>query len=104
MSKNAIIHFSYVDFDHFIEKLNRYTTIEAQQAYARRERPSMVAAFSRALFEFANVLFRKKGYLDGWRGFYLSGLMAAYRWATYAKLTQLYNVGRKGKNLRALQS
>lgn len=89
----AIVHFNYIDLEQFLSKLNRYTTIEAQQARERGEGASQVKALLLAVLEFFNRYIRKRGYKDGWRGFFLSGLMATYRWATYAKLTELCEVG-----------
>ncbi len=94
--KMAFHHFNYADCAHFLEKLNRYTSIEAQQAFERGEHASMTRAALRAVFEFVDRYLRKQGYRDGWRGFYLSGFMAMYRWATYAKLQELHSTG--GKN------
>lgn len=94
--KMAFHHFNYVDCAQFLEKLNRYTTIEAQQAFERGEHASKTKAALHTAFEFADRYVRKQGYRDGWRGFYLSGFMAMYRWATYAKLQELHATG--GKN------
>jgi glycosyltransferase involved in cell wall biosynthesis len=91
--KLALHHFNYLDCAHFLEKLNRYTTIEAQQAFERGEPVSRGKALRQAAAEFKNRYFRHGGYRDGWRGLYLSGLMAAYRWATCAKLQELYSTG-----------
>ena len=95
--KIALHHFNYVDCAHFIEKLNRYTTIEAQQAFERGEHASMAIAARRAAIEFINRYVRARGYRDGWRGFYLSGFMAMYRWAICAKLQELHSTGGKNK-------
>jgi hypothetical protein len=76
--------------------LNRYTTIEAQQAFERGEHASKIKATLHAALEFANRFIRKQGFRDGWRGFYLSGFMALYRWTTYAKLQEIHSTG--GKN------
>jgi glycosyltransferase involved in cell wall biosynthesis len=89
----AVVHFNYVDAWQFLEKLNRYTTIEAQQASERGERASAWRALYWATREFLNRYLLKQGYRDGWRGFYLSGLMAMYRWVAYAKLQELKSTG-----------
>jgi glycosyltransferase involved in cell wall biosynthesis len=91
----AFHHFNYVDCAHFLDKLNRYTTIEAQQAFERGERSTRVKAILHALLEFANRFIRKQGFRDGWRGFYLSLFMVFYRLAIYAKLKELQVLGRR---------
>lgn len=95
----AVVHFNYVDITHFIEKLNRYTTVEALEAFDKKRTISPSRALLITLLEFANRYFRRGGFRDGWRGFYLAGLMAAYRWIMYAKLTQLRNVGDRNQIL-----
>lgn len=89
----AVAHFNYLDTAQFIEKLNRYTSIEAQQAYEKGVRVGSGRALYGAGREFLYRYLRKRGFRDGWRGLYLSGLMAMYRWATYAKLRELESVG-----------
>ena len=99
----AFHHFNYIDCAHFLEKLNRYTTIEAQQAFERGEHISMAKAVHHAATEFKDRYFRARGYRDGWRGFYLSGFMAMYRWATCAKLQELHSTGGKNKIIEKYQ-
>jgi (heptosyl)LPS beta-1,4-glucosyltransferase len=94
-AKMLFHHFNYVDCAQFLEKLNRYTTVEAQQAFDRTEDASYPKAILKTAAEFANRYFRNRGYRDGWRGLYLSGFMAMYRWATYAKLQELRATGGK---------
>ncbi|MBX7192351.1 MAG: glycosyltransferase family 2 protein [Sandaracinaceae bacterium] len=85
----ALVHFNYVDLAQFVEKMNRYTTVEAKQAAERGERGSIPGSALRASWEFVDRYVFKRGFLDGWRGFYLSALMAAYRVSTAAKLREI---------------
>ena len=89
----AIVHFNYLDSEEFIEKLNRYTSLEAQDAQARGERASAKSALFHAGKEFAWRYWKRRGYRDGWRGFYLSLFMAFYRVVSCAKLKELAEVG-----------
>jgi (heptosyl)LPS beta-1,4-glucosyltransferase len=91
----AIVHFSYLDSAHFIERLNRYTSVEALQARARGEGTTTWGTAWRAGREFAARYFRHGGYRDGWRGLYLSLFMAFYRAARDAKLVELERVGER---------
>ena len=85
----AVVHFNYLDVRHFVEKLNRYTDIEAERVHADRRSGSVPRAFVRAAREFVRRYLRHGGYKDGWRGFYLSALMAAYRIVVAAKVREL---------------
>jgi|SRR5579875_219065 len=89
----AIIHFNHVDISQFIEKLNRYTTIEAQQAMKRGEKSNSFRALCRAAVAFWIRYIGWQGFREGWRGFYLCMFMAFYRLVTTAKLTELRTIG-----------
>jgi glycosyltransferase involved in cell wall biosynthesis len=84
----AIVHFNYRDVTQFVEKLNRYTTVEAAAAAARGDHGGPTRALYQAAREFARRYLRRGGYRDGWRGFYLSALMAMYRLVVAAKLEE----------------
>jgi glycosyltransferase involved in cell wall biosynthesis len=92
---NAIIHFTYVDTQQFIERLNRYTSIEARQAFERGERITPVGAFLNAAKEFAGRYIKRRGFQDGWRGFYIALFYTFYRIVTAAKLQELTTLGPK---------
>ncbi|MBZ5671820.1 MAG: glycosyltransferase family 2 protein [Acidobacteriia bacterium] len=92
---NAIVHFNYLDSQQFIERLNRYTSIEANQAFERGERRTPVRALLRGVKEFGDRYIRAGGFRDGWRGFYLSLFMSFYRIVTAAKLQELTALGRR---------
>jgi glycosyltransferase involved in cell wall biosynthesis len=85
----CLIHFNYVDIEQFLSKLNRYTSIEAEEALARGETTYALQAIFLALKEAVSRYFRSQGYRDGWRGLYLSLLMGVYRLVAQAKLTEL---------------
>jgi len=101
---NAIVHFNYLDTTHFLEKLNRYTSIEARQAVERGEKPSSFVALRRAAREFRRRYVTHQGYRDGWRGLHLSLLMALYRIATSAKHFELANQSARDEVLRFYES
>jgi glycosyltransferase involved in cell wall biosynthesis len=84
----AVVHFSYLDVRHFVDKLNRYTDIEAERLRGDPKSGSGPRACVRASREFVRRYIRQKGYKDGWRGFYLSALMAGYRLVVAAKVRE----------------
>lgn len=89
----AVVHFNYRDVTQFVEKLNRYTTVEAAAAAASGDRGGSARAMLQAAREFARRYLRRAGYRDGWRGFYLSALMAMYRLVVAAKLEEFRRNG-----------
>jgi glycosyltransferase involved in cell wall biosynthesis len=88
-----VIHFNYLDVTHFVEKMNRYTSIEAAATVSQGEKTGRTGAIQRTAREFVGRYLRRGGYRDGWRGFYLSGLMAAYRFIALAKAEELRRNG-----------
>jgi glycosyltransferase involved in cell wall biosynthesis len=89
----AIVHFNYINISHFIERMNRYTSIEAQQARARGEKATSFRIIFKIAKEFLGRYFIYQGYRDGWRGIYLSLFMVFYHLTTFAKLTELNTIG-----------
>lgn len=88
----ALIHFNFLDFADLLEKVNRYTTVEADQAFARGERVARFGWLS-ALQPFWRRYIRARGYRDGWRGFALALFMVSYRLEYVAKLKERAAVG-----------
>lgn len=89
----SFIHFNYIDVEHFLEKLNRYTTIEAKNAVSAGESFFWPRFFYSVLKEFGVRYIVNKGYRDGLQGFVLAFLMSAYRVAAGYKhfLLQKHN-------------
>ena len=88
-----LAHFGFLDTTLFLEKLVRYTGIEAAQAFEHGERASSLKMLWKAAKAFVSRYFIYGGYRDGWRGLNMSLYLAGYRIMTYAKLRQLQEVG-----------
>jgi glycosyltransferase involved in cell wall biosynthesis len=89
----TLVHYNYTDVSHFLEKLNRYTDIEASSALEHGQLRSPPMALIAAFREFVSRFVARRGYRDGWRGYYLAILMAGYRLVTAAKIEQLRRAG-----------
>lgn len=83
----AFIHFNYLDVEHFLDKLNRYTTIEAENALVAGEAFSAVKLFPKIAKEFIIRYVRLKGYKDGFQGLAMCLMMAFYRLSSALKLS-----------------
>lgn len=75
----ALLHHNYTSVSHFIEKLNRYTTIQAREREATHETPTtgadVVTVFRNELLR---RLFADKGITSGAHGVGLSFLQSLY--------------------------
>jgi hypothetical protein len=86
----CIIHFNYRDSSHFIEKLNRYTSIEALHLMDKGEVFSCFRLVIDSLREFYRRFLPDRGYREGVRGFSLALMMAFYRALTWIKVWELH--------------
>ncbi|ABG03537.1 glycosyl transferase, family 2 [Rubrobacter xylanophilus DSM 9941] len=82
----AFVHFNYIDAEHFIDKLNRYTTIEAKNSAAAGRSFSGLGVLYAVLKEVGWRFFLKNGFKDGFQGLALSLLMGFYRLSAGLKL------------------
>ena len=87
--ENCIEHFNYIDSSHFVEKLNRYTSVEALHLFQSGESFSRWKLCKTAFREFYNRYYKAKGYRDGVRGFSLCVMMTFYRALSFIKLWEM---------------
>ncbi|MFA6147232.1 MAG: glycosyltransferase family 2 protein [bacterium] len=102
---HCIHHFSYEDSSRFVEKMNRYSSIEAARLLGNGIRYSVPRLLVASLREFAGRFLKGKGYKDGPRGFSLCLMMAFYRALSHIKLWELETfsedpVARKYESMR----
>lgn len=86
---NAIHHVNYTDLTQFIEKLNRYTTAEAQRLYQLKRPFHWLKLFYQPCREFWWRFIQMQGYRDGIFGLILSLLRSFYIMVSYMKLWEL---------------
>jgi len=87
---NCIIHFSYNDSYHFVEKMNNYTKVEAQHLYDNKTQFSCYKLLNRSVRQFLWRFIKLRGYKDGCRGFLLCLMMAFYQALSHIKLWEMY--------------
>lgn len=84
--KNHLLHYTDLTLEHYLDKLNRYTTLSAQLAVARGKKAGLWLMLLRPLHTFARMYFFKAGFLDGIQGFMLALLSAGHTFTKYAKV------------------
>jgi glycosyltransferase involved in cell wall biosynthesis len=92
-SGQAIVHFANIDFTDIIDRINRYTTVEAEQTPTPQKPPNVLRAMEQATKTFFRYYLTGKGYRDGWRGFCVSVANVLYSLLIYAKLAEVYANG-----------
>lgn len=87
--KSDIIHYSYRNFEHFLNKLNRQTTLEAQKWF-RHNRPMRLGRFIwRTIDRFIRTYIGRKGYRDGFVGFVVAFYAGLYQFISYLKYCEI---------------
>ncbi len=94
----SILHRSYRDLDHYLEKLDRYTTLAAEAKWAARKG---VVPFLpvRVAWEFFDRTFLRLGLLDGTAGLTFAALSAANTLLKYLKLRELERAIARGERM-----
>lgn len=82
----AIIHHNYQTISQFIERLNRYTTIEANQLIKQNYEFKWPDLIQKPLSEFLSRFFANRGFEDGLHGLALSLLQSLSLLVVYLKV------------------
>lgn len=88
--KGYMKHYTYRNFTQYIQKMNQYSSIGAQNYYDKHKKVSVIGdLFFRPAFAFFKMYVLKKGFLEGWLGFVLCLNYANYTLNKYVKLKLL---------------
>lgn len=95
--ENDLLHYTYRDWEDFLRKLNRQTTLEAVKWYnlslknpkKARMKMNFIHALWRVCDRFVRTYFAKKGYRDGFVGFMIAYFASLYQIVSYAKYREL---------------
>lgn len=84
--RNKLVHNTYRDIFHYMEKWDRYTTWSAQDAYKKGVRPNVFHFILKPAFRFFKHYFLQLGMLDGKAGYIISALSAKAVFMRYVKV------------------
>jgi len=88
---SPIVHDSYKTIHLFLEKFNRYSTIDAEEEFAEGRRFSIVRMFFAPAERFFGRYVRHQGFRDGFHGFALASLIALNYFLRYLKLWEKHD-------------
>jgi glycosyltransferase involved in cell wall biosynthesis len=91
----GFVHFNYFTVEQFVEKMNRYTSIEAEGLFDAGDDLNSRQLALRVFDEFKLRYISFKGYKEGFRGLSMSLMMAAYRLTVLMKLKLMRNYSSK---------
>lgn len=87
--KYAIIHYNYESVAEFLERMNRYTSVQAEELKEEDYKFNWQDLLVKPLDEFLSRFFANKGYKDGLHGLALSLLQAFSFLVVYLKLWEM---------------
>jgi hypothetical protein len=87
--RGDLLHYSYRDIEHHLDKMNEFTTLSARAMWERSERASAARVVLYPFAEFLKTYVVKRGFVDGLAGFEISVLHAFYVLLKYAKLREM---------------
>jgi glycosyltransferase involved in cell wall biosynthesis len=91
--KNPLVHRTYEDVPDYLERMERYSTLAAEQMLLDGRGPRALDILMRPTFTFLKMFVLKRGFLDGGTGLLLSMLYASYTKAKYTKLREMKKDG-----------
>lgn len=92
MFKNAKVHYQYETIREFMTMMNKYSELDAAKRVKDGQMFSYIRLFIDPIYNFLVRYFYRLGFLDGWRGFILSYLMAIYHFELWVKIWERHYV------------
>jgi len=89
--KNELIHYTHTSLTNTLEKVNEYSTLEAQEK-SQRIKMSGVKIFMKPLWEFFHHFIIRRGFSDGVHGLMVSIIHAMTKTQVYMKIWEMQNV------------
>jgi len=87
--KNSIEHYTYRDYNHYINKLNWYATLKARHLFTKGKKVNLFHLLIKPFARFVKHYFIKFGFLDGYAGFIFAKTQAYGVLIRYVKLRLL---------------
>jgi glycosyltransferase involved in cell wall biosynthesis len=84
--KNVLIHNTFTSFHIYLEKVNEYTSLRAEEIYKSKNKVTAFSIFSHAFSAFFRYYISLKGYRDGMHGLIISFIYSVSNMLTYVKI------------------
>ncbi len=88
--QHDILHYSYRNIAHYFQKLNTYTTVEAQRLLEKQHHPTGYDLLIKPLHRFIKAFLFQGGFKDGAEGWMFHSFSALYVLVTELKVWEAY--------------
>lgn len=95
--KNHIYQFPFDNLDHYLKKMERYSTLMAKRMLKEGRKFSVMQLLIRPGFTFFKRYFLRGGFRDGFHGFLMAKLYSFYTFQKYAKFWELSSEEQKNR-------
>ncbi len=92
--QNIIYHQSFRSYEHWIDKINSYSSMQAKDSFAKGKNPSYSKIFFTPIFAFFKAYFVRRYFIYGARGLVYSTLFAFSRFAKAIKTREIFTANR----------
>ena len=96
--EGSLLHWLYDSYEESINKMNTYTTIQANEYFSKGYKSSSIRLLISPAWRFFHSYFLKAGFLDGYDGYVISKLLSTTCFLKYVKLRKLHIEARKFKS------
>ena len=84
--KTKLEHYTYKDFDSFIRKKNKVAQLQAEMLASKNKKVNPFRLLIKPLYRFINHYILRRGFLDGFAGFFIASFYAYTLFTRYIKL------------------
>lgn len=93
--KNDLLHYADPDFDRYLIRWNRYTTLDAELMVKNGQKPGFLDYFIvKPIITFFSMYIRHKGIMDGYQGFVFAFFSALRHLVIYIKVRAYHDKNR----------
>jgi len=88
--KSPILHYTYKNYREYVQKIDRYASLKAQELYRKGTQPNFFQGFIKPAYRFIYHYIITFGFLDGKTGWTIAKINAIGMYKRYTKLKELY--------------
>ena len=97
--KNVLIHRSFRSLGHHLEKINSYTSAQAEDAFSAGRYPSTLKLLFTPIFAFFRSFILRREFVNGIDGVVISYMYAIQRFMKVAKIREIMRIKSIGRNV-----